>query len=154
MNVNELFAQALHYEDSLLAHVIYCGLKDGAVEGTSSAEIYLYDRIDLEKGYQLHKQNFLGMKWTKLFASPLGSGKFAMIFADDKQSARKVFKKEFRQNCQVIHQMDYGLDTSVYNMETKQHQTWREYRDSLPVLPAFAGIFEKDWIAIRKATER
>lgn len=150
MNVNELFAQALHYEESLLAHTLYSGLKDESVEGTSLVGSDLYDRIDLEKGFQLHKQNFLGLNSAKLFTSPIGNGKFAMIFAEDAQTARKIYKKEFREDCGQMHLLHYGLDASTYDLETKQHQTWREYRDSLPELPAFAGIFEKDWIVVRR----
>lgn len=150
MNINELFADALRYDESLLAHTLYSGLKDGSIEGTNSVDADLYDRIDLEKGYQLHRKNFLGLNSAKLFASPIGNGKFAMIFAEDEKTARKIYKKEFRAECGRMHLLHYGLDVSTYDLETKEHQTWREYRDSLPELPAFAGIFEKDWIVIRR----
>lgn len=150
MTINELLSDALAYEESFLAHAIYTGIKSGVLKGDDSADGDIFENVNLEEAHKLHQQNILGIQSVKLYASPLSKSMFAMFFAESEEIARKLYKKEFRKECSSMHRLEYGLDASTYNLETKEHRTWREERDSLPELPAYAGIFEKDWLVIRR----
>lgn len=143
MTVNELLAAALGYEESLLAHSLYCGLMDGVISGTDLVNEQTYSLIDLDKAKSMKDQNVLGIQFMRLYSAPLGNSLFAMFFAPDEEKAKQLYKKEFKQNCKKMYLVDHGMDISTYCLESKKHQTWRELRDSLPVLPAYVGVFQK-----------
>lgn len=143
MKVNDLLNAAIETESSLLAHTLYAGLIDGKIEGHEEATPATYERIDLEKGFQLYKNNTLGLKNMKLFAAPVKNKEFEMFFAANEAEAKKLYYKSFRKDIKTVHEVSHGIDLSIYSPDTKTHQTWREMRDTLPSLPAYVGTFTK-----------
>jgi len=143
MKINELLSYSLESEQSLIAHAIYTGLIDGVLDGSADVSNDMYDLIDTEKAYAFYKANKLGIKFMDLYAAPIGEGMFAMFFAATEMDAKSLYKKSFAQECKKMHLMNHGMDMSMYSLETKKHETWREIRDSMPELPAYAGIFKK-----------
>lgn len=143
MTINELFTQALELENSLVAHALYAGIRNGDIDGADPADEKTFERINQQKAFQFYKENTLGIKLTNLYAVPLASGEFAMFFAENLDDVKKLFKQNFHIDCKKIFEMNHGMDMSMYSLDTRKHETWREIRDSLQTIPAYVGTFIK-----------
>lgn len=143
MTVAEMFADALENGNSYIAHALFSGLSTGRIHADDLATADTFDRIDAKHVEQLHQQNALGIKPIELYAVPLKKKEFAMYFAQDLETVKRLHREQFKSDCSKIHNMTRGMDMSMYSLDTKQHETWRQIKDGLAQLPAFVCILQK-----------
>lgn len=140
--INEQMADALHYEETLLAHALLLGIQKGYWTGDDRKADF--GKLDMDELLAMREKNVLGIRFIHLYSSPLGDGEFAMIFAANEKDVREVFQEKMKRPCEKMHRLDYGLDQSFYDPNTKKFRYWREYRSTFNKFPAFACIYRKE----------
>lgn len=144
MTISEQLAAAVRYEDSLLAHALFLGIRSGLWKPDDEAENADFDKLDNTELDRIKAANLLGIRFMHLYSAPLGNKLYAMIFAENETDARKAFARHYSRKCGKVHQMSYGLDRRFYCPDLQKERTWRELRDSLVEFPIVAAEYEKD----------
>ena len=143
MTVGEQLQEALTNDHALLAHALFIGLRKEYWQAEDKADEIDFDRLDFAELKAMTDENVLALEKNQLYTVPLGDGLFAMYFAPDEGTVKKLHRKEFGTSCKKALLMYYGLDVSIYDPEINIHRTWREVRESMVELPAYAGLFQK-----------
>lgn len=143
MNVAEQMQEAISYDHHLLAHGLFLGLQKGYWGANDDASKIDFSKLNYEELEKVTEENLLDLETNKLHAVLMENKNFAMYFALDTQTVKAMHRKQFGYIPEKIIELEYGLDLSIYNPDTRKHQTWREIRQSMPILPAYAGLFRK-----------
>lgn len=131
--------------DSLTAHALLQGLTSGVLKGSDPYDGHSFDNLDFEAIGRLKEDNVLNINSIDLYSVQLNKNEFAMFFAKNEDEVRVLFRKTFSADAGKVGHLFYAIDKSMYTPSTKRNQTWREIRDAMKVLPAFAGVFVKEW---------
>lgn len=141
--INENLRYAMLHDDSLTAHALLQGLSSGALKPDDPYDENTFDKLDLAKVAELKEANVLNMNNALLYCVHLERKDFAMYFAHGEAEVHAMHRKQFGTGAKKVMLLDYGMDLSVYTESDNSHQTWREMRDNMKILPAYAGVFMK-----------
>jgi len=143
--VMELMQDAIQYEEALLAHAIMLGIRHGKWKPGDSSDDMDFSLIDSRELQRAKEDDLLGMKdGIKLYSSPLGGGRFAIIFAKNEGDARAVMAREVGKNPKRIDWLPYGMDVYTTTEGLKDGKTWRRMKEQTITFPALAGIYQKE----------
>src|SRR5690606_25195582 len=102
-----------------------------------------WSQLDANEVWAARDGNELGMNPVKLYSSPLGGNRHAIIMAETPQEASTAFTQAFKAQPRVIHHLPHGMDVTTYEKDLTDAQTWREIRNEMNTFPAVAGIYHK-----------
>src|SRR5690606_33307649 len=117
--------------------------KSQVLKGSDPYDEHSFDNLDFEQVQKLKESNVLNINIADLYSVQVEKGQFAMFFAYTEVEVRRMYREQFAVDAGKVHLLDYAVDRSMYTPSTNKHQAWREIRDSMKVLPAFAGVFVK-----------
>ncbi|MCR2823303.1 hypothetical protein [Lederbergia panacisoli] len=92
--VKRLFEDAIRYEESFLAHYIYCLLKEEKITLEDDDSILSEVQPDSAKLVKMVKENHLGFCQVKMFALKARNTPWIFIFAKNLEEAEKLLLRE------------------------------------------------------------
>jgi len=144
MTVMEFMQDATKYDEPLLAHAIMLGIRQGKWRADEPESVIDWNKIDWNQLKRERDENTLGMSKIRLYSSPLGGGRFAILFSEDEEGARQAFRQHFKQEARRMDYLPHGMDVTTYTNDLSDAETWREVRDRTTKFPALAGIYQKE----------
>ncbi|WP_062110007.1 hypothetical protein [Bacillus niameyensis] len=91
--IKTLFEDAVQYEESLLAHHIFCLVQEGKISWHDPDSILSNIEPNFEKLESMHESNFLGLCPIKIFSLKLERGQWAFVYAKDPAEASQYVQR-------------------------------------------------------------
>lgn len=143
MTFNELLADAIRYDEELMAYSVYWLIQKGVVKGTDQVKGIDWDMVNHEEVQVMRKRNELNINPIKLYSVPMGNNKHMIIFAHNEESAKGHYLNETGKLPAKIFDITTKIDKSFWFEDIKKYKSLRQLRDETLVFPATAMIFEK-----------
>lgn len=139
MLVKDVYLDAVMYEESALAHLIYHLITERKVSLEDPLSLLDFKRADMQKVTEMIHQNALGFQKINMYSLKKNAKTFIFIFAASRQGAVDYYTYTFHQcplNCHELS-LDYEISRG------KEVITFRALKKEFEKFPAIAGHFDR-----------
>ena len=126
--IKALYEDAIKYEESLLAHSIFCLLQERKISLEQDDVVLSQVQPDSETLARLMKINYLGFNQIKIFSLKLARQKWAFIFAQTAEEAQQFLR--LQTGCKPLNCLELSPDEVIFTgdrflnfQELKKEQT-------------------------------
>lgn len=137
--VNNLFLDAVEYQEYLLAYSLYIARQKGIVNFSDTVDTINYDEFPHDIIQEAIKNDTLGLiaNSIKLFIAKQSVGDWAVYFAKSKKEVCMLHLNLFgEQPLQVIDKSE-AMDSSIWDQERKKYISFREIKKQTVVFPRY-----------------
>ncbi|MBO0994644.1 hypothetical protein [Bacillus sp. SD088] len=137
--IKALYEDAIKYEESLLAHSIFCLIQEGKIELEQDDAVLLQINPDPEKLEKLLEMNYLGFHQMNIFSLKTGRQKWVFIFAQTAEDAQQHLHMKTGQN--PLNCLELSPDEVVFT--GNRFLNFRELKKEQTQFPCLVGVYEK-----------
>lgn len=139
--IQELYRDAIEYENEFLAHYIYHLIQDKKIELSDQNSKLQTVAADYEKLKEIRKNNVLGMRKIKTFSIKMSDTKFCFIYASDRVAALLHYR-QLHNGHDPINCIDYIYEDMLVPT-AKRLVSFRDYKKEFTNFPVFIGYYER-----------
>jgi hypothetical protein len=137
--VKDLYLDAIHFEESSLAHYIHHLLEKQKISLDDSISKIDLDQADHQKVAEMIESNVLGFHKVGIYSLKMNQKDFVFIFAGSQQQAIGFYTETFHHSPLNCH--EYSLDFEI--VRGNGVISFRDMRKEFMSFPAIAGYFER-----------
>lgn len=142
-SISELYFDAVATEQTFLAYGISLLAQRDLIDWNADESTLIPDALTFGEINAAIKQNLLGFSTISLYASKIEGNYFAFILANDEESAVKEFIRVKRRQPVFTVEVNYQMDRSMYDEQTKKTESFRDIRNQTNLFPYFVCDYEK-----------
>lgn len=137
--IKALYEDAIKYEESLLAHFIFCLLQERKVDLEQDDAVLSQIKPDPEKLERLLEMNYLGFDQIKIFSLKIARQKWAFIFAQTSEEAQQHLRLQTGQK--PLNCLELSPDEVIFT--GNRFLNFRELKKEQTQFPCLVAVYEK-----------
>lgn len=139
LTIKQELADAIKFDDSLVAHAIYYALQKGLVQLDDPSSSLPIPILDFDIITNWMDTNYLQLCTVKLFTIRVNQNRQALYLAHDENEASAQHFKMYGYLAQRIVEAPHEMDTSLYCEETGKHRVIRDMKRKMVEFPCWLG---------------
>lgn len=139
--VKQLFEDAVHYEESLLAHYIFYLLQKGKAKPEDEASEIDFSFSYADEFRNMWEKNLLDIDQTKIYSLKQSKNKFIFIFAENPKEAQELYWRTYAH--EPINCMELSPDEIMWY--GNRAMTFRDIKKEMKEFPCIIGYYEKPY---------
>lgn len=137
--IKALFKEAIHYEECVLAHYIFCLVQEGRITWRDERSILTKVQPNQDRLADMIRNNFLGICQIHMYALKVKKGKWYFIYAKSPEEAKRHLWITTGSKSLNCHEVPADQRVSIDN----RCLTFREWKKEQSEFPCLVGCFEK-----------
>ncbi|MDQ0232678.1 hypothetical protein [Metabacillus malikii] len=139
MKIKQLYINAIHREESTLAHYLHHLIKEQKISLEDNITNLDFEKADHDKVAKMIENNILGFHKIHVYSLKMNKTTFVFIFAASREEAIEYYTKTFKQRPLNCH--EYPLDFEL--QRGNGTITFRKLRRETTHFPAIAGHYTR-----------
>ncbi|MBW8347928.1 hypothetical protein K0H71_00535 [Bacillus sp. IITD106] len=137
-SIENLYEDAIRYEESFLAHYIICLIQEGKIAWHDDDSVLTQVQPDSEKLLKMVETNFLGFCPINIYGLKVKNGRWAFIYAKSPQEAKNHLWKLTGETPLICRELSPDQTLFIGN-RFLNFREWKKEQSEFPCLVGFYG---------------